>query len=640
MSYFKRGNRQRFMALKNRLGILFGIGLVFTATVLITYSSIQSRREAIGAAKSQLLSVANEYKGSITMRLEEAMDASRVVAQSLSVFCGMGQNARLNREQAVLIGEKVLFSNPDFLGFTLAFEPNALDGRDADFIDALAHDATGRFLTYLTKTEGNKAFAEVLVAYETDTDAPWYFEPKKSMRDFLTEPVIYPVQGVDVLMVSCMTPVVANNRFYGVTGIDFPIDFVQKLVSEGDFYEGQFQATIISAQGVFAANKQNPELVNKSLESIDPSGFNDELALIAKGEQAVFEKDGQLEVQIPMTVGNNPHIWQVRFSVPLEVITQRADELMRDQILIGLILVLVGVILVVWYTVTLVKPLGGMVEMANQMAQGNLALNQAVKVNRDEIGGLYHAFEQMRVKLSDIIEKVADGAGHILDASNQLSNTSVQLSQGATEQASATEQISSTMQEISANIAQNLQNATQTEGISAKAKEGMETVGQQTKSAMEANHAIAQKISVISEIAMQTNILALNAAVEAARAGEQGRGFAVVASEVRKLAERSRVAADEIVELTQRSVELTELVVTRIDELMPDVQNTTSLVQEIASASAEQNSGAAQVNNAIQELNNVTQQNAASSEEMASSSQELSAQAETLKETVLFFKLG
>jgi methyl-accepting chemotaxis protein len=152
MSYFKRGNRQRFMALKNRLGILFGIGLVFTATVLITYSSIQARREAIAAAKSQLLSATNEYKGSITLRLEEAMDASRVVAQSLSVFCGMGQNAQLNREQAVLIGEKILFSNPDFLGFTLAFEPNALDGRDADFINAVAHDATGRFMTYLTKT--------------------------------------------------------------------------------------------------------------------------------------------------------------------------------------------------------------------------------------------------------------------------------------------------------------------------------------------------------------------------------------------------------------------------------------------------------------------------------------------------------
>jgi methyl-accepting chemotaxis protein len=176
--------------------------------------------------------------------------------------------------------------------------------------------------------------------------------------------------------------------------------------------------------------------------------------------------------------------------------------------------------------------------------------------------------------------------------------------------------------------------------MSIEANEGIKNVAERAQKSVEANKTILEKISVINDIAFQTNILALNAAVEAARAGEYGKGFAVVATEVRKLAERSKQAAEEIVRITQESYKFSSGAGEVMAETMPLVDKTTKLVQEISAASLEQNNGAVQVNNAIQQLNNVTQQNASSSEQLSVSADELSSQAEQLGEFISYFKTG
>lgn len=303
----------------------------------------------------------------------------------------------------------------------------------------------------------------------------------------------------------------------------------------------------------------------------------------------------------------------------------------------GLLLaILIGILFAIIISRSISKPILKAVEIAKQISKGNLAVETTLN-QRDEIGELAKALEIMILKLREIVANVKSGAQNIAGASNELSTGSQQVSNGATEQAAATEEVSASMEQMSANIQQNTDNAQQTEAIALNAAENIIQGSENVNSTVNAMMTIADKISIINEIAFQTNILALNAAVEAARAGEQGKGFAVVADEVRKLAERSQKAATEIDILSKNSVETAIESGKLLENIVPEIQRTASLVQEITASSVEQSSGAEQINNAIQQLNQVTQQNAASSEEMATSSEELAAQAEQLKEMMEFF---
>jgi len=316
-----------------------------------------------------------------------------------------------------------------------------------------------------------------------------------------------------------------------------------------------------------------------------------------------------------------------------------ASNKLENYILFITIAIVFSIIVVTWFIArSIARPVETAAKFAEKIAKGDLTQTIDIK-QKDEIGIMVNALKNMSLKLKQIVTEINSGAGNMATASGQISTSSQAMSEGANEQAASVEEISSTMEEISANIQQNADNALQTENISQMASKGIQTVSERSGQTLDANRKISDKITIITDIAFQTNILALNAAVEAARAGEQGRGFAVVAAEVRKLAERSKIAAEEIVTLTDNSLKLAEKAQQELIAILPEVDKTSRLVQEISAASTEQNNGATQVNNAIQQLNTLTQQNASSSEELASSSEELNGQAEQLKSLVSFFKI-
>ena len=284
----------------------------------------------------------------------------------------------------------------------------------------------------------------------------------------------------------------------------------------------------------------------------------------------------------------------------------------------------------------LILSLNEIIEKSKLVADGDLTVALMMRSENDE---LMQSLNEMVKSTARIISEFKTASENISSSSQQMSSTSQQMSQGATEQASSAEEVSSSMEEMATNILQNTENAQQTEKISIKAANGINKVNEASAETLRYMQEIAEKVSIIGEIARQTNILALNAAVEAARAGEHGKGFAVVAAEVRKLAERSQIAAVEIDNLTKNSVKATDESAKLLASIAPEIGKTAKLVQEIAAASIEQNSGAEQVNSAIQQLNQVTQQNAAASEELATSSEELASQAEGLLEMISFFKV-
>jgi methyl-accepting chemotaxis protein len=276
-------------------------------------------------------------------------------------------------------------------------------------------------------------------------------------------------------------------------------------------------------------------------------------------------------------------------------------------------------------------------EVARRVAAGDLTID--VPIRAGDTTSMMAAIKEMVVKLSSIVSQVQEASGMLVAASDQLSATAQSLSQGASEQAASVEETSASMEEMSASIAQNNENAKVTGDIATRtAKESVEG-GVAVRETVSAMKQIAQKIAIIDDIAYQTNLLALNAAIEAGRAGEHGKGFAVVAAEVRKLAERSQVAAQEIGHLATGSVDLAERAGTLLETIVPSIQKTSDLVQEISAASAEQNSGASQINGAITQISQAIQQNAAASEELAATSEEVSAQAMELQSSMEFFKL-
>ncbi len=242
-------------------------------------------------------------------------------------------------------------------------------------------------------------------------------------------------------------------------------------------------------------------------------------------------------------------------------------------------------------------------------------------------------------RLSETIGKIYRGANTSASTSAEVNDTAQQLGDGSSQQAASLEQISSAMEQISANIRQSADNASQTEQIAHKAAQDADDSGKVVIESVAAMKSIAEKISIIEDIARQTNLLALNAAIEAARAGEHGKGFAVVAAEVRKLAERSQAAAGEIGDLSTNTVTLAEQAGEKLAQLVPDIQKTAELVQEISVASREQDTGSDEINRGLQQLDAVVQQSAASSEQLASSAQELSALVEDQREAISFFKL-
>jgi methyl-accepting chemotaxis protein len=244
------------------------------------------------------------------------------------------------------------------------------------------------------------------------------------------------------------------------------------------------------------------------------------------------------------------------------------------------------------------------------------------------------------LKLSMIIAEVNTTADSLASAAAQVSSTSQSLSQAASEQAAGVEETSSSMEQMTASIAQNTDNAKITDGMASKAASEAVEGGEAVKATVTAMKQIAQKIGIIDDIAYQTNLLALNAAIEAARAGEHGKGFAVVAAEVRKLAERSQVAAQEISTVASGSVQLAEKAGSLLDEIVPSIKKTSNLVQEISAASQEQSTGLAQINTAVTQLSQTTSQNAAASEELAATAQEMGNQAELLQRSMAFFKAG
>lgn len=319
------------------------------------------------------------------------------------------------------------------------------------------------------------------------------------------------------------------------------------------------------------------------------------------------------------------------------------DENMKKGFISLLFVIVILCLIIVFVSIIISKkisaPIVEVSKSAALVAQGDFTLQIKTFAN-DETGKLARSFNLMVENLNKMIREIKEGALIISSSSEEIRNSSQNLAVGASRQAVSVEEASAAMEEMTSTIESNAENSRQTEVLSKTTSDGTQVMFNSMTNSLSSIKTISEKITVINDIAFQTNLLALNAAVEAARAGEHGRGFAVVASEVRKLAERSKLAADQIMGLSTDSVKTTETTKDILNRLVPEIEKTLDLVKDISVSSNEQAQGVNQINSAIQQLNEVIQQNASASEELAASAEQMSNQANSLLNSIGAFKIN
>ena len=417
----------------------------------------------------------------------------------------------------------------------------------------------------------------------------------------------------------------------------------QKAISS--FYEAitnEYQYNITNDTADYLLFKKNIELAKSQVSS---EGLDEMANKISRyGENA--KELITLNKKINTLASTSEQAWKNTWDYPYQmktVIHRYMGELGSSikiwYTIIVLLIIILGSLFAYFITKNISIGAKQNLKALEEISEGNLniSIGDNLLDRSDEFGKLANAMKLMADKLKDIIAEIGESTENVKNSSLQLEGTSEEISKGANTQAASLEEISSSMEEIVSNIEQNTEHATDAQKMTTNVVQDIEKVNATSLKSIESIREIATKITIINDIAFQTNLLALNAAVEAARAGEHGKGFAVVALEVRRLAERSRIAADEIHQISARSVSVTEEASKLLSDLIPHVKSTAQTVQEIAAASLEQRNGVEQINSAIQSLNQVTQENASTAEELSGKSSEMNGMAQSLASQIGYF---
>ena len=652
MAFFKK------LSLRTQLVLLVsGVVLAsFAITLWILAHRMSQMQQEV--ALEYVEELTGRYSRQAMTPLNHAINVTNMMAKTYEAMVLSGNTSR---DTANAMMRQVLDANPGIVSTWTIWEPNGFDGRDAEYANTSAHDATGRFVPYWIQDGKGGHSTAAIVDYDKED---YYVLPKRTGKVTMQEPYVYNYGGREILQTAVTVPIVVNGKFLGVAGVSVPLTNLQKMVDEISIY-GSGYVSLISNAGTYVGDREAAVLGKQ----IDAAGrFDAELA--TQLQQAIREgrnfkasfNDPQLKnaradlVLIPMNMMLVDTPWGFIAAVPEDEVLENVRNMQWMAALLGVLSVLLtSAGLVVAVNRLVLRPLGGEPSdaalLATRVAEGDLT--HQIRLLPGDNFSLMFQLKRMQDSLVHLVSQVREGAQSVAAASAQISMGNQDLSGRTESQASSLEETAASMEELGSTVRQNADNAHSASSLAQEAStlaaQGGASVGQVVDAMRGINDSssmIADIIGVIDGIAFQTNILALNAAVEAARAGEQGRGFAVVAGEVRSLAQRSAEAAKEIKGLISASVgqvhegtQQVEHAGHAVQQVVDSIRRVATIMQEISAASREQSSGVAQVGEAVTQMDQATQQNAALVEEMAASARSLQQQAQTLVDTVAVFKI-
>lgn len=592
------GNKKLSLKIKLALPVAAVAVAVFSGmTLIIANSSHESTKKS---AESYLLSTAESDARAVQAKFEKAFAIAKTTKQTTMAKKKMGLTQR-----QIVISElnETLAQNPEVIGTWVGFEPNAWDGKDQEFVEKPGHDKTGRFVPYWSWDKGAPSLSP-LVDYEKVGDGDYYQVPKSRKKDSIVEPYIYPIAGVPTLMTSAAVPLIENDKFVGVSGVDLSLKSLKEDMEKVKPY-AESQAYILSSSGKWVTHLQEDQ-ITKPAEFVLNNEKMKEAVQSGKALQLTQvdpkTNEESLYVFYPIKMGTSEISWSLMLVTPAKVVFAEANNMFYKQIMMSF----VGLFLL----------MGAVFIVANLISK----------------------------EISDLSRKLSESNQQVSGAIHHLTTAGQELSTHATESASSLEEAVASLEEITSMVKINSENARQAANLSnssseeaIKGESEIHNLITSMKEISESSKKIEEIINVIDDIAFQTNLLSLNAAVEAARAGEQGKGFSVVAEAVRALAHRSSIAAKDITALIKESVSKIEMGTEKADrsgDVLKNIVTTVKKVSElnnaISLASEEQAAGIQQISIAMNQIDQSVQKNASSSADIATTAEEINQQATSM----------
>ncbi len=441
----------RLKSINSKIIVMTGVCLLLLAVTLVVHTGISVRSSYLESEKKHLVSSTREQAALIAEKIDIALDSARTIAHMFSTFKREeGKAFQLTREQVNQMLKELLLRNPHYLGTYTLWEPNAFDGKDAEFAGQPGNDANGRFLPYWNRSADGKIVVEPLVEY--DAKDSYYTIPKSTKKEAILDPYLYKVQGKDVLLTSLVVPIIVNDQFYGITGVDIALDFLQELADVVDMYDGTAQLQLISHKGNFAAFTKKPELAGKHMQETHED-WEDDFGYISRGEEIAEVDEGNMAVFTPVKLGETGTPWSVSIYVPMSKLTEKVRAMLFQKIGLGIFLTLLAMV-ILWYAARKIsQPVKIMVERTRDLTEGDADLSKRINIRSgDELETLAGYFNNFIEHIQTIILKVKDNSHEILSSSEKVGDGSHDLAVRTNQQAASITETSTTLEEFMASM--------------------------------------------------------------------------------------------------------------------------------------------------------------------------------------------